>query len=108
MMKYLIISKVKDSFYTLPDERRMVLWGAAINYTEKLIKAHKMREVHHIPGWARTVSILEVDSAEEATRLSIENPMRDYMDIESYGMVEWNTYLKGLKDAFQQLAASHR
>jgi len=108
MMRYLIISKVKDSFFTLPDERRMVLWGATIDYTEKLMKAHKMKEVHHMPGWGRTVSFLEVDSHEEATRMAIENPMRDFMDIESYGVVEWNTYVKGLKEAYQQLGASRK
>ncbi len=108
MMRYLIISKVKDSFFTLPDERRMVLWGAAIDYTDKLMKAHKMKEVHHMPGWGRTVAFLEVDSHEEATRMAIENPMRDFMDIESYAVVEWNAYVRGLKDAYQQLGASRK
>jgi hypothetical protein len=29
----------------LPDERRMVLMAAAVAFTEKLVKAHKMKEV---------------------------------------------------------------
>jgi muconolactone delta-isomerase len=108
MTRYLIITKIKDSFYTLPDERRMVLMGAVIAYTEKLVKAHKLREVHHMPGWGRTVSFLEVESNEEATKLAIENPMINYMDVESYPIVEWTTYIKGMKDAFQQLAVSRK
>jgi hypothetical protein len=53
-MKYLIITKTKDIYYMLPDERRMVLMAAAVAFTEKLVKADKMKEVHVMPGWYRT------------------------------------------------------
>lgn len=59
-MKYLIITKTKDIYYMLPDERRMVLMSAAVAFTEKLVKGHKMKEVHVMPGWNRTMSILDV------------------------------------------------
>lgn len=108
MMRYLVISKVKDSFYILPDERRMVLLGGTIDYVERLTKEHKFREMHYMPGWGQTVSILEVDSAEEATKLAIENPMRDYMEVQSYAMVEWNVYVKEMRNAYQQLAAMRK
>jgi hypothetical protein len=49
-MKDLIITKTKDIYYMLPDERRMVLMAAAVAFTEKLVKAHKMKEVHVMPG----------------------------------------------------------
>ena len=38
----------------LPDERRMALMAAAVAFTEKLVKAHKMKEVHVLPGCYRT------------------------------------------------------
>ena len=105
MMRYLVISKVKDTFYSLPDERRMVLWGGAIDYVDKLIREHKFRDVHHMPGWNQTVFIVEVESTEEANKLAIENPMRDFVEMQSYPMVEWSVYIDEMKSAFQQLAA---
>jgi hypothetical protein len=53
-MKYLIITKTKDIYCMLPDERRMALMAAAVAFTEKLVKAHRMKEVHVMPGWYRT------------------------------------------------------
>jgi muconolactone delta-isomerase len=104
-MKYLIITKTKDVFFMLPDERRMVLMGAAMAFVDKLIKAHKMKDVHVMPGWNRTMFILDVESQEEAARLNLESPMRDYIDTEVYGLQEWDAYVKGVKHAYQQLAA---
>jgi muconolactone delta-isomerase len=104
-MKYLIITKIKDIYYMLPDERRMVLMGASVAFTEKLVKAHKMKEVHVMPGWNRTMSILEVESPEEAARLALEYPMRDYVDMESYPLQEFEAFVKGVKHAYQQLAS---
>ena len=103
-MKYLIITKIKDMYYMLPDERRMVLMAAAVAFTERLMKAHKMKEVYVMPGWNRTMSILDVESHEEAARLSLEYPMRDYVEMESYPLQEFEAYIKGVKHAYQQLA----
>ncbi len=104
-MKYLIITKFRDVYYMLPDERRMVLMAAAVAFTERLMKAHKMKEVHVMPGWNRTMSILDVESQEEAARISLENPVRDYLDTEVYGLQEFEAYVKGVKHAYQQLAS---
>jgi muconolactone delta-isomerase len=104
-MKYLIITKTKDMYYMLPDERRMVLMGASVAFTEKLVKAHKMKEVYVMPGWNRTMAILDVESDEEAARLSLEYPMRDYVDMESYPLQEFEAYIRGVKHAYQHLAS---
>ncbi len=104
-MKYLVIQKIKDSFYMLHDERRMVMTAAAIAFTEKLVKEHKLKEVYMMPGWNRTMSILDVESPEEAARLSIENPIRDYVEMETYPLQEWDAYIKGLRHVYQQLAS---
>ena len=105
MVRYFVISKVKDTFYALSDERRMVLWGGAIDYVDRLIKEHKFKDVQHMPGWNQTVFIVEVESAEEATKLAVENPMHDYTEIQSYPIVEWGVYINEMRSAFQQLAA---
>jgi muconolactone delta-isomerase len=103
-MKYLVTSKVKDVFYMLPDEQRMVIMGAAMAYGEKLRKEGKIREMHVMPGWNRTMFIADVENHEEASRMSLENPLYSYSDIETYGLVEWDTWKKQMERAYQQLA----
>ena len=51
------------------------------------------------------MSILDVESQDEAARLSLEYPMRDYVDMETYALQEWEPYIKGVKHAYQQLAS---
>ncbi len=105
-MRYLVISRPKDVFYSLPDERRMVLMEGTISYVDKYRKAGKFKKVHHMPGWNRTMLILEVDSQEEAERIALESPMYQFTDIETYAMVEWDTFLHEFREAYAQLAAT--
>lgn len=107
-MKYLVTSKVKDIFYMLPDEQRLVIMGAAMTYTEKLRKEGKISEIHVMPGWGKTMFILEVKDQEEASRISLESPLYAYSDIEAYGLVEWDTWKKQLETAYRQLAAAKK
>lgn len=104
MLRYLVLAKIRDSFYTLPDERRMVMQGAGMEFTDKLIKHKKAKEVYYMSAWRRYVMILEVESPEEALRMDLENPMRDYMDMETYELLEWATTSKAMKEAYQKLA----
>jgi muconolactone delta-isomerase len=107
-MKYLVTSKVKDVFYMLPDEQRMVIMGATMSYMERLRKERKISEVHVMPGWNRTMFILEVENQEEASRLSLESPMYSYVDVEAYGLTEWDTWKKQLETAYRQLATAKK
>jgi hypothetical protein len=104
MLRYLVLAKTKDSFYTLPDERRMVMQGAAMEFIDKLVKQKKAREVYYMSAWRRYVMILELESPEEALRMDLENPMRDYMDMETYELLEWATTSKAMKETYQKLA----
>ena len=103
-MKFLVTSKVKDVFYMLPDEQRLVIMGAAIAYADKLVKEGKISEVHVMPGWGKTMFIADVESNDEASQMSLENPLYNYAEIESYSLVEWNTWKKQLETAYRQLA----
>ena len=104
MLRYMVLVKTKDVFYTLPDERRMVIQGAAIEFTDKLIKQNRLKEVHYMSPWNRYMMILEVESQEEGARLDLENPMRDYQDLESYELAEWAAHTKAMRETYQKLA----
>ena len=107
-MKFLVTSKVKDVFYGLPDEQQMVIMGAAMAYADKLMKERKISEVHVMPGWGKTVFIVDVESNEEASRMSLENPLYNYSEMESYALVEWNAWRKQLETAYRQLATAKK
>ena len=51
------------------------------------------------------MSILVVESQGEAARLSLKYPMRDYVDMETHALQEWESYIKGVKHAYRQLAS---
>jgi hypothetical protein len=104
MVRYLVITKTKDIFYMLPDERRMVIQGAAMEFIDKLVKQKKLREAYYMSPWNRYMMIAEVDSPEEAARLDLENPMRDYTDMESYELTEWAAHTKAMRETYQKLA----
>jgi hypothetical protein len=105
-MRQLVISKTKDSFYTLPDERRMVLMEATISYVDKYKRAGKFRRVYIEPGGGRAMLIGDFDSHEEANRIALENPMMQFQELESHNLVEWDTYIKQMREAYAELAVA--
>ena len=104
MVRYLLLTRIKDVFLTLPDERRMVIQGAAMEFLDKLIKQKKLREVYYMAPWKRYMAILEVESQEEAAQLDLEYPMRDYTEMESYELAEWAAHTKAMRETYQKLA----
>jgi len=105
-MRHLVITRTKDIFYSLPDERRMVLLEATSSYIDKYKRAGKFRRVYMVPGGGRAMVILDVDSHEEANRIALENPMLQFMEMETYNLVEWDTYFKQMREAYAELAAA--
>jgi len=98
-MKFLVISRTKDVFYTLPQERQMEILTATLNWIEKYRKAGKCKEIYWMPGWSRSMFIWEVESGEEASRVTTENPMTPYGDSEAYGLSDWDVHVKALMEA---------
>jgi hypothetical protein len=56
-MKFLVISRTKDVFFTLPRERQTEILTANLAFSEKYRKAGKCKEIYWIAGWSRGVSI---------------------------------------------------
>jgi len=98
-MKFLIISKTKDIFFTLPPERQMEILNGAFAYIDKYRKAGNCKEMYWMPGWSRVVVIWESESGEEAARQVAENPIAPYTDMESYALSDWDAYVKALMEA---------
>ena len=101
-MKFLIISRTKDVFLTLPPERQTELLTAALSWIEKNRKAGKCKEIYWIPGWNRSVVIWEAESGEDASRTTAENPMNPYNDMEAYALSDWDAYIKAMMEARSQ------
>jgi hypothetical protein len=98
-MKFLVTTRTKDVFLTLPPERQMELLNGALAYIDKYRKAGNCREIYWIPGWNRGVVIWEAESGEEAARQVAENPIAPYTDMESYALSDWDAYVKALMEA---------
>ena len=98
-MKFLIISRTKEVFYTLPPERQTELLTGSLSWIEKYRKAGKCKEIYWIPGWNRVAIIWDAESAEESSRLTAENPMNPFNDMEAYALSDWDAYIKALMEA---------
>lgn len=105
-MKFLTISRLKDSFFTVPPELQMQLVAGVTAYVDKTRKAGKLKEIYNVPGLKMTVSIWEVESAEESTRLFLENPLFPFMNVETYTLSDWSTMTKAWKEAVERRAAA--
>jgi muconolactone delta-isomerase len=101
-MKFLIISRTKEVFLTLPPERQTELLTAALSWIEKYRKSGKCKEIYWIPGWNRSVVIWEAESGEDASRTTAENPMNPYNDMEAYALSDWDAYIKAMMEARSQ------
>ena len=105
-MKMIVVSRMKDEFLSLPPERQAALQEAMFSYVEKYRKAGKFKRMYHAPGWdRRTITILEVESPEEANRMSLENPGYAYLELEAHNLMEWDAFRKAYREAYQELAA---
>lgn len=98
-MKFLMISKLKDVFWTLPREERAQLMLGTAAWRDRYLKAGKCLESYTMPGWGRFVSIWEIESGEEAARLVAELPLGSFMDMESYPLADWDVYVKAVMEA---------
>jgi hypothetical protein len=93
-MKYLVISRTKESFYMLPRERLMELRRAVVALIDKWRKEGIIKEIYNMPGLKAAAFILEVASPEEANRLFYESPMLPFQDFEPYVLSDWDDHVK--------------
>jgi len=97
-MKFLAITRTKDTYYMLPLETRMDVMKGALAYVEKCRKAGKCKEFYFTADLKGGTSIWEVESSEEAARLMLKNPDHAFMDIDIQPVVEWDAGVKALTE----------
>ena len=88
----------------IPPELQMQLVDGVGAFVDKNRKAGKLKEIYNVPGRKITVSIWETESAEESTRLFIENPIFPFMDVETYTLSDWDNLAKVWREAVQRRA----
>jgi muconolactone delta-isomerase len=102
-MKFLTISKMKDTAYTIPPAVMRQLMEATAAYMEQAKKDGQVLEYYFIPGWDRSVVIHESDSAEAIVQALTGLPVGGFLDIEVYPLADpfesMKAYIEALKEA---------
>jgi muconolactone delta-isomerase len=102
-MKFLCISKMRDTASALPPSVIRQLLEATEEVMKQEKKAGKVLEYYVIAGWGRVAVISEVKSAEEMVQLISGLPMQPLLEFESYPLADafesHKTYIENLKKA---------
>ena len=102
-MKFLTISKMKDTASTVPPSVMRQLMEATLDVMKQEEKSGKVLEYYFVPGWSRVVVISEVKSAEEIVQLITDLPVEAFLDFETYPLADvfesMKTYIESLKAA---------
>jgi len=102
-MKFLTISKMKDTASTVPPSVMRPLMEATLDLMNQEMKAGRILEAYFIPGWDRVVTISEFKSAEEIVQLISALPVGGFLNLEVYPLANFNesmkTYIESLKTA---------
>jgi muconolactone delta-isomerase len=102
-MKFLTISKMKDTASTMPPSVMRQLMEATVDVMNQEKKAGNGGEHYFIPGWDRVVAINEVKSAEEILQRLNRLPIGGFLDFEVYPLVDafeaMRTYVESMKAA---------
>jgi muconolactone delta-isomerase len=100
-MKFLTISKMKDTAATMPPSVMRPLMEATVDVMNQEKKAGEVLEYYFIPGWDRMIAISEVKSAEEIVQLLSDLPVGGFLDFEVYPLADafesMKTYIESMK-----------
>lgn len=82
--KFLVISELKDVYYTLSPEERNKLMAANTEYFNNAVKAGNIIESYSFAGWNRQATIEQYDNVEELYKHFAEDPLYPYIKFEVY------------------------
>ena len=92
-MKFMLITRYKDSFYVLPPEKLKELTDAAAQHREKLTKEGTMKEVYYLGNMKGGMVIYDLKSPEDLVRIA-ESPMFPFVDAEITPLVDMDVVRK--------------
>ncbi len=87
-MKFLIIGRTEEFFYALPPEVRKQIVEEQNKFMKKQAEEGKLIAAWNLVGKKKTVSIWEVNSAEEGEQLFSELPGCHYIYFKIYPITE--------------------
>ncbi len=90
-MKLLMIGRMKDIFVLLPVEQKKQIMDGMTAFIAKCRKAGICKEIYNISSIKGAMSIWEVESAERAASLFLENPAYPFQDFEMYVLSDFDT-----------------
>ncbi len=99
-MKILCITKVKDSFLTMPPAVMRQILEISAAAIEQLKKQGKVLEYYYSPAGYNIV-ILDYKDAEEWAKDQLSIPVLTYVDTEVYPLTEGLVALKGMIEAIK-------
>jgi len=92
-MKFMVITRIKDSFYSLSPEKRKEIADARGPNTERMRKEGKLKGAYTLGNMKGTMLILDLDSPEDLVRLA-ENPVFPFVDAEITPLLDMDVVRK--------------
>jgi hypothetical protein len=93
-MKFLTISKMKDTASTVPPSVMRPLMEATLDLMNQEMKAGRIVEAYFMAGSGRSMVIAEAKSGEEIVQRINALPVAGFMDFETYVLANFNEAMK--------------
>jgi len=93
-MKFLTITKMKDTASTVPPSVMRPLMEATLDLMNQEMKAGSVLEAYFMAGSGRSMLISEAKSAEEIVKKISAVPISGLMDFETYPLADFNESMK--------------
>jgi muconolactone delta-isomerase len=93
-MKFLSISRIKDTASMVPPSVMRPLTEATLNVMNQEMKAGRVLEAYFMAGSGRAVVMVEAKSAEEIVQMIMALPIAGFMDFETYPLANFNESMK--------------
>ena len=93
-MKFLTISKMKDTASTVPPSVMRQLMEATLDLMNQEMKAGRILEAYFMAGSGSSMVIAEAKSAEEIVQRISAIPISGFMDFETYPLADFNESMK--------------
>jgi len=100
-MKFLTISKMKDTASTVPPSVMRPLMEATADLVNREMKAGKILEAYFMAGSGSSMVIAEAKSAEEIVQRTSALPVSGFMDFETYPLADFNESMKAYIESYK-------
>ena len=102
-MKFLAMTRVKDTFTVLPIEIKVQLMEGVTAFINKYRQADTCKGIYSIANIKGSVSIWDVESSEKMAEIVRENPFAPFQDIELYVISDNDTHMKAQIELLKRL-----